>query len=46
MPKKKLPKQNTQDTPQVILTISFLCIFFQDLDGFSKRQSEMATFDG
>ena len=44
--KKQRSKENTQDTSQVIVKFSLLCVFFQDLHRFSKRQSEMATFNG
>ena len=33
--------QNTQDTSQVILNVSYLSIFFQDLPGFSKWKSKV-----
>ena len=42
--KQKVIKKNNQDTSQVILNVLSSSIFFQDLHGFSKRQSKMATF--
>ena len=39
--KKKQPRNITSHT-----NVSSSSIFFQDLHGFSKRQSEMATFNG
>ena len=35
-----------QDPSQVMPGASFSIIFLQDLHGFSKRQSEMTTFNG
>ena len=45
-PNKKIIIKINQDLSQVMHNVSSLILLLQDLHGFSKGQSEMATFNG
>ena len=46
IPNKKIIIKINQDLSQVMHNVSSLILLLQDLHGFSKGQSEMATFNG